>query len=170
MVAKLAVVCAVDGCDRPRKVKGFCGAHYSRLCRLGTTGPAEIQEHRRGALCSLEGCGRKHYGKGLCDMHYTRMRLKGDPGPVVSWYERSDLTYSSAHKRVSVAKGPASSHSCWHCGQQAGHWAYDWKDPNELVGHNGKQQGLAYSLNPDHYFPLCTPCHGAFDAEHRRAA
>lgn len=75
------------------------------------------------------------------------------------------LKYSSAHDRVYYARGSASDYACASCGDQARQWAYDHADPDELFS-PGKGW---YSEDPDHYFPLCVPCHRADHAERRAA-
>lgn len=69
-------------------------------------------------------------------------------------------TYSGVHQRMPSLEGRA----CWQCGDPAEQWAYDHDDPNELVS----EKGLPYSLDQARYKPMCRPCHGRFDLEHRR--
>lgn len=45
------------------------------------------------------------------------------------------------------------------CGDQARHWAYDHADPDEIH----RPDGIAYSGKPEHYVPLCVPCHKRAD-------
>lgn len=83
---------------------------------------------------------------------------------------RQDVVdYAGAHDRLRVLRGPARTHACVDCGQPAQSWSYDRLDPNELTAQNNHGQGLAYSLDPSHYQPRCTPCHAAFDAPSRKA-
>ena len=73
---------------------------------------------------------------------------------------------------VHDAFGDPNAFPCCLCGVEGWtmQWAYDHKDPNELTGRNG-----VYSLDIDHYMPLCRPCHRRFDDtfippyRHRRA-
>lgn len=76
-------------------------------------------------------------------------------------------TYATAHSWIWDTKGPAAEHQCVQCGKTAQDWAYDGEDPLEVVA-QFTHKGLAYSLNPDHYQPMCKPCHSAFDAQARR--
>jgi hypothetical protein len=78
-------------------------------------------------------------------------------------------TYATAHTRVYVKRGRARDQMCVACGKRAQDWAYDHDDPDELTGvdRNGRdvEFTVKYSGDPDHYIPLCIPCHRAFDAK-----
>ena len=79
--------CSVDGCERPVKVRGFCGMHYSRFMKNGDPGPANRIQKRHskyGDFCSVDGCDKPHKQRGYCAMHYSRVRKSGDPGSVDS--------------------------------------------------------------------------------------
>lgn len=67
--------CAIDGCEKAERYKGYCSMHHSRIRRHGDPGPAQPL---RGGPCTVEGCGRKREAQGLCSAHYQRMR-KGQP-------------------------------------------------------------------------------------------
>lgn len=166
--------CTVAGCERGdiANSRGMCRMHYQRWWRS------------RQPECVVDGCGKPDSGGGYCSMHRTRIQRHGSPLVVIPPSERKwpgrkmlrgpehwnwsgeDASYGAAHRRVRRAKGSAAGYLCTHCLQQASHWAYDHTDPNahtELV--NGSV--LAYSLNPDHYMPLCVPCHRQYDRAHR---
>jgi hypothetical protein len=74
--------CAVEGCDRPRQLRGWCQGHYDRWRRSGDVGPAEFRPLRPGALCAVEDCERISLSRGWCEAHYQRWRQYGDPGPA----------------------------------------------------------------------------------------
>lgn len=76
-------------------------------------------------------------------------------------------TYATAHRWIWDTNGPAAEHKCVQCSKQARDWAYDGEDPLEVVAQFA-HKGLVYSLNPNHYKPMCKKCHCAFDAEMRR--
>lgn len=71
------------------------------------------------------------------------------------------VTYKHAHVRVRIAKGKAAAHEC-RCGQQGKFWAYQHTDPQAL--HDDK--GRPYSMDPEHYAPMCARCHRQFDIDH----
>lgn len=100
--------------------------------------------------CRAEDCTTRarHSSHGLCTYHW-RITISGYKSPI---------NYNGAHRRVYRAKGTASGHACICCGQQAQSWAYDHLDADELTGEDGP-----YSTNPDHYHPLCWPCHNRMD-------
>lgn len=63
-------VCSVEGCDRPHKTNGMCGAHYARWLK-GSDLFAPFQ--RRGVFtgCSVEACTRPHLSGGYCKRHHA---------------------------------------------------------------------------------------------------
>lgn len=79
----------------------------------------------------------------------------------------SGVAYSSAHHRVRKAKGPASSHRCVRCAGPAEQWAYSNGDLFPLRDASGREAGLPYSTDPEHYAPMCRSCHTRFDKAHR---
>lgn len=172
--------CSVEGCDRKPLAKGLCKAHYERNRRNGTPGGAigRARVIRPQRSCTVEGCERPHKTHGYCAMHYQRWRKWGDPlvckppalfGTDHPGWKAEDVGYLGAHHRVERARGRADEHRCINCGDQAAQWAYDHDDPNELIGSHGRTAGLAYSVDPSHYDPMCALCHVRFDHNHRRA-
>jgi hypothetical protein len=90
--------------------------------------------------------------------HYNRWHKWGDPMRVA--YPRGDgRSYTQSHIRVHRLRGRAVEHQCQHCDRQAAEWAYDHADPDALTS----AKGQAYSLDPEHYLPLCRSCHRKFD-------
>lgn len=63
--------CSIEGCGRPAKVKGMCGAHYQRT-RNGVDLSLPLRES--GRTCDVDGCDRPHDAKGLCGTHASRAR------------------------------------------------------------------------------------------------
>jgi hypothetical protein len=74
------------------------------------------------------------------------------------------ITYDGVHARLRQHRGPAKDQWCVRCGGPALHWAYDHRDAGEVI--DGKT-GLTYSLNEDHYLPMCAACHLQDDRDHR---
>ena len=68
-------------------------------------------------------------------------------------------TYQAAHLAVKAARGPARDHPCWNCGRPAAHWAYDHRVGAALVDEFGRK----FSVNIEHYKPMCQVCHVNFD-------
>lgn len=79
-------------------------------------------------------------------------------------YRTVNPDYRAAHLRVKHARGPARNYSCEDCGKQATDWAYDHLDVNALTGQH-RDYTVTYSADPQHYRPLCRPCHRKFDKE-----
>lgn len=115
--------------------------------------------------CSVTGCSRGgQLRKGMCNGHYRRWHTTGDPGPV-EIRDRNPSSYAAVHMRTRKVRGPASNYACQFCeapAKEAKEWAYDGKDPNELVERvNGCD--VTYSADLAHYIPLCLQCHRRFD-------
>jgi len=167
--------CSIGGCCGPAYARGWCRNHHQSWLRHGD--PLAARPARKRSLpqpCGFEGCSDPVRAYGLCFTHYCRWRKHGDPrivhppgeppGPDHS-QRRPDwaTSYAAAHRRVYRLRGPAVSKACQRCGAPAKHWAYDHSDPDE----RRNDQGLAYSLDPARYRPLCRPCHVHDDARHR---
>lgn len=165
--------CSVNGCPRPLRSSGaeWCNTHYFRMRRTGSVGSAEIWD-RTPKPCSIEGCERTSAdgGLGWCGVHYQRNKAHGDPtlvlprrtGEAHPHWTGANASYSTMHDRVRRAKGRAADHTCaLNCGRQAKHWAYSHTDLTERHSPEGP-----YSLDVDHYTPLCVPCHKRFDLDH----
>jgi hypothetical protein len=164
--------CSVEGCDKQAKLKGWCNAHYQRWRAHGDpTGGGKPHDGTR-AKCSVDGCEKHAVARGWCDAHYRRWKRSGEVGDA---YLRKlgsgeDVGYNTAHRRVSTARGPASRHDCVSCGSPAREWAYDHADPDARIAssENPRIAGMPYSLNADHYQPMCKACHKKFDMAHTK--
>lgn len=116
-------------------------------------------------ICSIEGCEKPHYARGWCKKHWYRWRRHGDPLAIMKaepvYAEHPG--YGGVHQSIAAARGPASQHECYRCGEPAAHWAYDHEDPDELTAvirnGSGNPTEVTYSLDPDHYWPMCRSCH-----------
>lgn len=73
-----------------------------------------------------------------------------------------------AHRRVYDSRGKASQYACVGCGGDAQEWAYDHRDPDEVYDPDYYGRKVTYSLKPEHYQPMCIPCHADYDVEGRR--
>lgn len=112
-------------------------------------------------LCTIDGCDNTVQARGWCMKHYLRWHRRGTlelVGRGRNGWTGDEASYNASHFRTRKAKGRAADQQCEHCGGQALHWAYDHSDPGEKVAPEGP-----YSPNPDHYIPLCVPCHSTFD-------
>lgn len=158
--------CAVDGCGRPARSRGWCQTHYFRWRRNGDPGSAAIQTRGVPRPCSVDGCDSERDAQGLCSKHYQRLQKWGDPnvvgeparGDAHPQWKHNNIGYGTAHERVRGYRGPASGYLCCECGAQARQWAYDHADADERASDLGP-----YSVNPAHYRPMCVPCHKRFD-------
>ncbi len=68
--------CAIDGCERPIKVKStrLCHAHDMQMRRTGNIKPPP-----KMAICSVEGCERAAWANGLCHRHDQQQKRTGAP-------------------------------------------------------------------------------------------
>jgi hypothetical protein len=69
-------VCSVDGCCGQVASLGFCGKHYQRFKKRGTTADY-LGCHAIKRVCSVDGCGGGVEAKGLCEKHYVRLKTHG---------------------------------------------------------------------------------------------
>lgn len=72
-------VCAIDGCGKPARRRGWCGKHYQRWYKHGDPTISRNAIGERPATCTVEECGRKHHAHGFCETHAYRFRTHGDP-------------------------------------------------------------------------------------------
>lgn len=120
--------------------------------------------------CSIEGCTNdsKYASTGWCQTHYHRWWRTGSPVGVkqakgasgsaaVSW-KGNDITYFGAHGRIKRTRGSATKYPCSGCGNAATQWSYDHADADQKWATFGNRV-IAYSVDPDHYQPLCRGCH-----------
>lgn len=77
-------VCAVDGCERPRRIRGLCSTHDQRRRRgMPLDAPIRVRRHHEpgnpAARCGVRGCyrGQEQTVEGLrvCRSHARRHRL-----------------------------------------------------------------------------------------------
>ena len=73
-----------------------------------------------------------------------------------------DLTYEIVHQRVRRELGNPEEYACAHCLKAAKEWAYDHLDPEERRNTRGRDDG-PFSVDFNHYMPLCVKCHRIFD-------
>lgn len=76
----------------------------------------------------------------------------------MSRYRSDSVSYSQAHLRLKVDRGPASRFICRECSGPAAEWAYMGGDPDEF-----EWDGKKYSVDQSRYEPMCVRCHRRHD-------
>lgn len=165
-------MCAIDGCKLRAAARGMCKTHWRRWRKHGDPLVVLAKMHPRKypPVCAVDECDKPHHAHGYCSRHSSAYMNHGDPLVVVGVTNhigrppKGGVTgYAGTHRNVKRLRGPASDHTCIECGEQAQEWAYmggggDW----ELTTRpdlRREHPGLKYSLDPDHYEPMCKRCH-----------
>lgn len=182
--------CVAPDCTRKavrgKGDKSLCEGHYMRMRRNGSYGdrpigclPPKIPTTVLGPklppkVCGVEECNTVATERGYCKKHATRLRRHGDPTTYIPHEDRNlptrsdnprwtgDMATSEAvHQRLRKWRGPASTHRCVECGEQAAHWSYNHDAPDERIAERG-----AYTTDLSYYSPRCVPCHKRFDLDY----
>lgn len=158
--------CIIEGCDSPRRGRGWCSKHWARWRKYGD--PLIVKARGTWAPekrpCSVDGCERLAHAHTYCTKHLARWQKHGDPLVIGERRGRplkgNVPTYAAVHKRLTRTLGPAAQFECADCSGPAHEWSYSGGDPAELrAPATSTHPGCAYSLDPAHYSPRCRPCH-----------
>lgn len=104
--------CSVPDCPKPAEKRGWCGMHYTRQRRTGTTECDSPRIRRTATICAVDGCPKPRSRRNWCSMHDARERLTGTtdakPKPTLSerFWSRVDKNGPSPEYRPDL--GP-----CW---------------------------------------------------------
>jgi hypothetical protein len=155
--------CSAPGCSKPTVQRLWCAMHRGRLKR---TGSLDLIARER-PTCSVDGCDAKATSRQLCSKHNARLDRHGNTDVMLAGpreqhfaWGGDEVTYRTAHGRLTRYRGKANQHPCVDCGALAAQWSYDGKAENEQ---RDPRTGIAYTTEMVHYQPRCYPCHKAFD-------
>lgn len=159
--------CSIEGCERPRKARGWCKSHWQRWSRTGDPGAGTpvvaFSTSAKSATCSIEDCTNPVKHRGWCGMHYQRWQRHGDPRAEAiarygSFADSFNANISSApDKNGCILWTGATTAAGYGRVQARGDSAYAhryaWEQanraltPDELVDHICHQTRC---VNPDH--------------------
>lgn len=74
-----SVTCAVEGCEKPARARGWCMPHYHRWNNHGDPIAGGPSRSRLGDECAVDGCDVRPWARGWCRKHYKRWLAHGDP-------------------------------------------------------------------------------------------
>lgn len=103
--------CAIDDCEKPCYVRGFCNAHYLRWKRHGDPlGGGPVRVAPSDPVCTIDGCDKPVSARGWCSAHWERWSRHGDP--LGSARKKTEVRFWT---KVSF-DGPTAPHMsspCW---------------------------------------------------------
>lgn len=90
-------LCAVDGCERDARKRGWCDKHYKRWQAHGD--PLVVLSRwdsgrydRQGKPCAVADCSKASVTRELCRAHYLRLLKYGDPTELSDWAKGNRAT------------------------------------------------------------------------------
>lgn len=100
--------CSIAGCNKPSFGRGWCGMHYERWRRLGST---DLPRRSQKPKCSIAGCGRTVQARGWCHNHYTKWNRRGGD-LAINFFPRADQRPAEVRfwEKVAVTANPDK---CW---------------------------------------------------------
>lgn len=106
MTAALDRECAIDGCGKPVRARGWCRHHYFQWWAHGDPlAERPVPRTNKVRECSVEGCSRPAHTRGWCQSHYNRWRKHGDVlanqpiQPHGDWQHGTTNGYGNHHCR-----------------------------------------------------------------------
>jgi hypothetical protein len=77
--------CKIEDCEKPVRVRGWCGMHYRRWQRYGDVSITKLNRENTPVVqpCKIYGCKNSAYWRddgrfGMCRTHYRRQQRHGD--------------------------------------------------------------------------------------------
>lgn len=75
---RLHLVCAVEGCGREHKSRGYCPTHYAQVRRGFVPSPViKSRDRNKPDQCVEVNCQKPVKAKGMCATHYARFLRHG---------------------------------------------------------------------------------------------
>lgn len=135
--------CKLDDCNRPHVAKGYCGTHYHRVLRTGSTeaskrGP-KIQPVKS---CLVDDCGLPRKSYGYCPKHSSRYVRTGDP--------LTNLSDTKVYKNPECAE-PGCTHRAYRRGYCRPHAHEHFpRGPRKPLEYGEKDNPYIAIYQPDH--------------------
>lgn len=108
------VTCAVEGCEKFARSRGWCMPHYHRWNNHGDPLAGGPSRSRLGDECAVEGCGERPSARGWCRKHYKRWAAHGDPlATKTPGIDTGRRLTPSGHVQVRAIGHPLGNHQGW---------------------------------------------------------
>lgn len=143
-----AKMCAVPGCVRAARSRGWCPPHYLRWHRHG-----DVQAHipigrfkKHPDFCPVEGCGLPvRTGRGYCSGHQSRLDRHGDlqPDLPLGWRTQAVESETKGPDPDEVRRVYSNAIDVWRLGSPA------WEACHRLGVRPRRVSAWAYDHLPD---------------------
>ena len=131
--------CTIPGCDREYRARGWCGTHYSRWERTGTT--ADPNRPPTRTKCSVDECDRKPRSRvaEYCEMHYYRLRRNGTLETVKPRVPDAPCIVDGCEVPAFTLEGECRNHSLWrkrngdYFKRSEGPLSWNWRNADDMT-------------------------------------
>lgn len=128
--------CAIDGCERPYRARGWCATHYARWKSHGTPDDRPIRTR-----CSADDCEQapRSQSAEYCEKHYYRMRRNGTLKTVAPRVPDALCIVDECQVPAFTIEGECRNHALWrkrngdYFKRGAGPLHFKWRDADEMT-------------------------------------
>lgn len=125
--------CAVEGCQNPMAVRGWCNIHYTRWKRHGDPTFTLTPGRGKPLFCSIEGCDKPYEARGWCQMHYARWKKYGTPLPTDNFIPRTPNGDPLEWLETMLSTGDPEECWLWPFGTARGHGKIHFNGWSQMV-------------------------------------